>query len=248
MRIIYYMYFIICFIFIIILGLSLNNNVIKEESYSLKMDYSYIYKDELTMDVVIYSNTLNPRFSIEERNKYYLISRDEEFLVAISVNEITSKKEKDKYRFNVNILVPNFNNIYIDKIYFKASNDYSDDIFYIGSLNIIKDEYSGNIQYKSLSKEVDEYNYLNQISIILDKSVNINELIISKSLNASYEIDDKKIIIYFDSFNYIKELYMVLKCTEGEIKFVNINVNNSNLSFNGNEQFMSLFERIDYND
>lgn len=248
MKYLRYTYILIFILFVSVLALSINNHVTPEVSYALRTDYSYLYKDGINMNIILYSNISNPRFSYMSRNKYYLCDLDEDFIIPINPLYIDVDKLDDMYLFNFTAPLPNFNELSIDNLYFKASNDYSEDVFNIGSLNVLEDKYESSISYLSLNKEMKDNNLITQIDIMLENDYEINEIIMSKSLDYTYEEFNKHIIIYLNTNNYIKDLYAVIKCNEGIIKIDNFTFNNSKISAHSNEHLLSVMKREAYND
>lgn len=220
-----------------------NKDTTKEEAYSLNVNYSYIYKENIAMDICIYSNIKKPRFTYQNMNKYYLCDDLEEFLVSAKVENITEKKVDGYFLYTFNIIAPNVNRLHVDKLYFMACNEYSDDKFMIGSLDIEEDLFLSQIPYKSLSKVVDENKILRRIEIELIQDVEIESIIMSKSFEYRYDYSNRKITLYLNSKNYTKSLYLIVKCSSGEILLDDYQINNSNVSFVGYEHFISIMER-----
>lgn len=248
MRLLRYLLIIIAVGFFGILGASLSKEAIaKEESYALKQNYSYLYNETERMNIILYSNIKTPRFSYIDMNKYYLTDFDEDILLTVKVNDISIDKDDTLYMFVINIDVLNFNHMYIDELYFKASNDYGEDRFNIGTFNVVADTYESSLEYKSLNKNCSN-NLLYGISIELNEIATITGIEISEAFNASYSINGRTISLSFDSKNYTYELYVIINTSKGMIKINRYVVNNSRVKSRDVRYALSAMERVEYND
>lgn len=245
MRVLKYSFLVIIFMFIGVLALSNNKEIKDETCYALKQDYSYLYDETENMNVMIYSNIINPRFSYITRNKYYLSDYKEEFYIPADVSEVSFEKTSSGYLYNLVLKVPNFTEIYIDDLYLNASNDYSYDRFMIGSLSIISDIYSDDELIQSLSKISDD-NLFEGISIMTSSFINIEEIIISNAYQMTYSQNGKNINIMLNSKNYTYKLYLIIKTNKGNIKIDNYIINNLKINFSDNENYYSIMERRQY--
>lgn len=231
--------------FIIILAINGNKREYKkEESFSLRQNYNYIYSSDAKMNINLYSNLKNPSFSYLNKNTYYLCDYDEYYIIELNVDNIILYEEGDYYRFELNINIPNFSKIYIEDIYLKVVNEYHFYYFNIGSLNIVSDNYLDTVRYNSINKELEDNNLLS-LSFAFDSTPNIKKILSSEALNITFVVLDKMLKINFDTKNMIKELYLIIEFTDGNLVFNNVFVNNNVITFDNNRYYMSQMIRGD---
>lgn len=234
--------------FFIIIGESVKkDDYLEEETFSLRCNYSYLYDSSATMRINLYSNTANPSFSYTNKNTYYLCDYDELFIIEVFPKEINVSKEDRYYRFEILIDIPNATYLYVDNLYFKASNEYHIDMFNIGSLNVISDVYSQDLSYKSMQKDLD-CNDLSQITLLFDIAPAIKNIYASESVGITYNTIGNNIVLNLESKNLTYEMYLILETTSGFVKIKNVLFNNNIITFDDNRYYMSVMVRSDLND
>ncbi len=235
---------IFCGLFIIVGASGSKDRYQKEESYSLRCNYNYLYEEDAEMNVYLYSNIENPSFSYLNNNTYFLEDYDGYFVREVTPLGIEQSFVDDYYRFKVTLKLPKSTSIMVEDLYFVSSNSYHEDWFNIGSLNVLTDTYIETAQYNQLKTEIVD-NHLNSVTMLFDVAPKIKSVISSEALNITYETLDNKIKFNIDSINLTYEMYLVVETVDGIIKINNTIFNNASFKFNENRYYLSIMIRSD---
>lgn len=184
---------------LIIMALSYNKKEVTKETVLCNLtNYNYLYKENRTFEVVLFSSIKNNDYLFLERNEYSLVDFEEKMFFSLKPQKmVTEEKLDDYFKHTITFLIPSVKNDYnIPKAYLKISNENKTYKGLIGSFKVKEDIENLNepLQIFNLNGNFKELNGILtldeiQITLPLCETIEINS---NESDEVLYKITEKK--------------------------------------------------------
>lgn len=174
-------------IFLILL-FSFNDEILEEEIYSVKTNYSYLSDDNVTFSVKVYSNLKKSLLNYANNADVTLHDRKEENVISVIVTDCfisnaSIYNEKELYEYNISIKVE-ITEFFIEDCYLSLKFSNKGYTFYIGKVEINKKE-----------KDYKPLNITNLYGLSSENNLSLSGLVISFNNKTDYNWYITKVFI-----------------------------------------------------